>query len=427
MIAFSTASSFPSASSNSSLPMSASPLPVSMSPSFSFTSLFPPSSPHFDSTSVSPNQNVCSFDDEALRLPLAVLYSLFFLFGLVGNLFALWVFVFLHSSQNSVRVFLINCAVADLVLLACLPFRIFYHVNGNKWVLGSVACKMVGNLFYMNMYISITLLGLISLDRYLRLQGKGRARRGLSLTLWGRSRPWSCLACGALWGLSVVALVPMIATAEDREDDGKCFQYKPRSSKAKGKAYFNAVLVVLFWLVFIVLVVSYAKIASRLLRVSRDKPDLPNAQRYKRTAKKSFFVLFLFTVCFGPYHAFRPVYILTQLDQTATCDYLQMVDRTNEVMLLFSAFNSCLDPVMYFLLSGSVRKTAVQTLGRRLGNRLLFLNDATSNSSTTEFRRPSVPVALPETPSVTPRTSICAINATLRRTGLTVLPPTGCQ
>lgn len=405
-----------SASYNSSIPDSGSSLPVWWSSSVSATS------------SVPPNNTTCSFNDEALRLPLAVLYSLFFLFGLVGNLFALWVFLFLHSSRNSVRVFLINCAVADLVLLACLPFRVMYHANGNQWVLGSVACKMVGNLFYMNMYISILLLGLISLDRYLRLKGKGRARRG-TVTVCGHSRPWSWMACGALWGLSLMALVPMIFTAEDKEHTNQCFQYKRRSSKAKGKAYFNGVLVVLFWLVFIMLVVSYAKIASRLLRVSRDKPDLPNARKYQRTAKKSFFVLFLFTICFGPYHTFRPVYILSQLNDTASCEYLQLVDRTNEVMLLFSAFNSCLDPVMYFLLSGSVRKAALQALGHQLGARLPFLNDATSNSSTTEFRRQSAPMALPNTglhtPSVTPRSSICVINSTMRRTGQTTLPHNG--
>ncbi|XP_039649541.1 probable G-protein coupled receptor 34 [Perca fluviatilis] len=422
MTTFSSASSFPftlsaSASSNSSHTLSTLSLPVSMSSFFATTS--------------PPNQTVCSFDDTTLRLPLAVIYSLFFIFGLVGNLFALWVFLFLHSSRNSVRVFLINCAVADLVLLACLPFRVFYHVNGNKWVLGSVACKVVGNLFYMNMYISITLLGLISLDRYLRLKGKGRARRCMRMTLCGRSWSWSWVACGALWGLSLVPLVSMIATAEDKEgeDKEKCFQYKKRV-QAKGKAYFNGVLVFLFWLVFIMLVVSYAKIASQLLRVSRDKPDLPNAQRYERTAKKSFFVLFLFTVCFGPYHAFRPFYIISQLRETVSCDYLKLIDHTNEVMLLFSAFNSCLDPVMYFLLSGSVRKTALQALGHRLGNRLLFLNEATSNSSM-EFRRPSVPMAFPNrelnTPSVTPRTSICVINSNLCRPGLTTLPTTGQQ
>lgn len=360
----------------------------------------------------------------ALRVPLAVIYSLFFIFGLVGNIFALWVFLCLHTSHNSVRVFLINCAVADLVLLACLPFRVFYHLNGNQWILGPATCKLVGNLFYMNMYISITLLGLISLDRYMRLKGKGRARRGMRLRLFGCNRPWSWVACAALWSLSLLAAIPMIATAEDKEGGNKCFQYKKRRS-AKGKAYFNALLVLLFWLVFLMLVVSYAKIASQLLKASRDKPDFPNAQRYQRTAKKSFFVLFLFTICFGPYHAFRPIYILSQLSDNSSCDYLMMVDRTNEVMLLFSAFNSCLDPVMYFLLSGSVRKSALRALGLQLGTRL----DATTNSSTTEYRRTSVPMVLPNTelntPSVTPRSSIYVITSALRRTGVTTLPPSG--
>ncbi|KAM4560194.1 putative G-protein coupled receptor 34a [Odontesthes bonariensis] len=417
---FSTASFTPaplaSASSNLSPSVSTSSFSVSMSSHFSATS-----------PNASTNQTQCIIDDTALRLPLAVIYSLIFVFGLVGNLFALWVFLFLNSSRNSVRVFLINCAVADLVLLTCLPFRVFYHINGNKWTLGTVACKFVGNLFYMNMYVSITLLGLISLDRFLRLRGKGRAQRGMRMRLWGHSRPWSWMACGALWALSLVAIVPMIATPEDTENSGKCFHYKQRHS-ARKKAYFNAVLVLLFWLVFTILVVSYARIASRLLRVSRDKPDLPNAHKYERTAKKSFFVLFLFTLCFGPYHAFRPIYIYSQLDGVS-CDYLHLVDRTNEVMLLFSAFNSCLDPIMYFLLSGSVRKAALQALGHRLGNRFPFLIEATSLSSTAETRRPSMPMALPNsalnTPSLTPRTSICVMNSNLRRTGATILPLSG--
>lgn len=372
----------------------------------------------FSSSSVSSNHTTsCNDQHQTFNWVLVTFYTSFFIFGLIGNLFALWVFVFLQASRNSVRIFLINCAVADLVLLACLPFRIFYHANGNKWLLGSVACKTIGNLFYMNMYISIALLGCISLDRFLRLKGKSRARRGMRVHLCGRSWPWSWVVCSGLWALSIVALIPMIATAEDKEFDNKCFQYKQRNKEAKGKAYFNAVLVVMFWLVFITMVVSYARVAAQLLKVSRDKPDLPNSQRYLRTAKKSFFVLFLFTICFGPYHAFRPIYIISQLNMTIPCDYQQLMDRSNEVMLLFSAFNSCLDPVMYFLLSGSVRKTAF----RALGSRLRSFNDATSNSSTMDYRRQSVPFMLPANDS-TPYSS-GMVNS--RKTSLVVAPSGG--
>ncbi|XP_015246031.1 PREDICTED: probable G-protein coupled receptor 34 [Cyprinodon variegatus] len=405
----------------SSLPPNASFSTSPASISVSVPSFLQSSSPFVTSNATPPN---CG-GNPSLSVPLAGFYMLFFVLGLLGNLFALWVFLFVHSRHNSVRVFLINCAVADLVLLACLPFRVFYHLNGDKWELGQVACKLVGNAFYMNMYMSITLLGLISLDRYVRLKGRGQGRQTIWRRLRGRGQLWGWVVCGSVWSMFLVGTLVMITTKEDKKDENHCFQYKKRRNVA-WKAYVNGGLVLLFWLVFILLVISYAKIASQLLQLSQNRPELPNAQRYKKTAKKSFFVLFLFTVCFAPYHAFRPVYILSQMSSEDDCNYLKMVDRTNEIMLLLSTFNSCLDPVMYFLLSGSVRRTALKVIGHRFGNHLPFLQEGTYNSSTMEYRRPSVPLALHDqvlnNPSLTPRTSFCIINTNLRRTGTTLTP-----
>lgn len=142
-------------------------------------------------TTPAPQQPCVDFG--ALQLPLAVLYSIIFVLGLVGNLVALWVFFHVHSKKNSVRVYLINVAFADLLLVVCLPFRIIYHSQGNTWNLGPTLCKVVGNLFYMNMYISITLLGLISVDRYLKIQ------RGAGTQHRLQSTRWSAAICAALW------------------------------------------------------------------------------------------------------------------------------------------------------------------------------------------------------------------------------------
>ncbi|XP_073708390.1 probable G-protein coupled receptor 34 [Garra rufa] len=358
--------------------------------------------------SPTPDNRSCPLEEENLRLPLAVLYSLIFLFGLAGNLLALWVFLFLHSRRNSVRVFLINVALADLVLLGCLPFRVLYHAQGNVWSLGPRACKAVGNLFYMNMYVSITLMGLISLDRYLKIIGVRGSQRGCG-PRWLRGSRWSLVTCGLLWGVSLMMVVPMIALAEGNEETGKCFQYKQRKH-ARGKAYFNLFMVAVFWLVFVVLLVSYGRIARRLLRASRDKPDLPNASRYARTAKKSFVVPLLFTICFVPYHAFRGFYVASQL-RDISCETRRLMDLTNEIMLLLSALNSCLDPVMYFILSGSVRKATIQALSQFFH---LHHEPAMTNSSTTEFRRTSVSHASTAAVLNTPRGSLGLITATLR-------------
>lgn len=161
----------------------------------------------------------------------------------------------------------------------------------------------------------------------------------------------------------------------------RCFHYKLLHHQ-KWVAYINMVIVIGFWLVFVSLVVSYAKIALKLQRASQNKPSLPNAPHYARTAKKSFFILFLFTICFVPYHLVRIFYIQTQIT-TASCFWQGIADKANEVALLFSALNSCLDPVMYFLLSSSVRKEVSHLLGNMLCVRDIV--GVVGNSSTIEL------------------------------------------
>ncbi|XP_060732339.1 probable G-protein coupled receptor 34 isoform X1 [Tachysurus vachellii] len=296
-----------------------------------------------------------TLNDGTLRVPLAVFYSLFFLFGSGGNMLALWVFLRIHSKKNSVRIFLINLALADLVLMTCLPFRVVYHANNNCWNMHPVFCRVVGNVFYMNMYVSIFLLGVISIDRYVKLQKIWRKQRFLS-------RKQSILTCCLLWVTTAVFITPLIVLGEDHTSSEKCFEYK-HLRNAKWKAYINIAVVFAFWVVYGTLVTSYGKIAMGLLQISKEKPDFPNAAKYSRTARKSFFVLFLFTLCFVPYHIVRIFYIYSQITDVS-CQWIQLVDKMNELSLLLSAFNSCLDPVMYFVLCSSVRRTVLQILQR---------------------------------------------------------------
>ncbi|XP_054470660.1 probable G-protein coupled receptor 34b [Anoplopoma fimbria] len=295
-------------------------------------------------------QTTC-VDYEAMQTLLAVFYTIIFILGLVGNLLALVVFFCVQSKKNSVRVFLINIASADLLLVVCLPFRILYHTKGNIWSLSPTLCKVVGNLFYMNMYISVTLLGLLSVDRYLKIHRGARVQYRL------QSTRWSTALCAVVWIVAFAVTSALLISKNPPQSD-RCFHYKVLTEE-KWKACINICLLVVFWLVFISLVMSYGKIALKLLRASRDKPELRNAASYARSARKSFFILFVFTFCFVPYHLVRVFYINTQITETS-CFWRGVADKANEVALLFSAFNSCLDPVMYFLLSSAVRKEVLR-------------------------------------------------------------------
>ncbi|XP_044139542.1 probable G-protein coupled receptor 34 [Bufo gargarizans] len=299
---------------------------------------------------------ICTMDEATLKYFFAFFYSVIFIIGLMGNGLALYVFLCIHSKRNSVQVYLLNAAIADLLLIVCLPFRIMYHLS-EEWKMGIVFCKVIGNLFYMNMYISIVLLGLISMDRYVKVK-KSQRRHGVS------KRKCSIQICCCLWVAAVLSGMFLIATQSIKEQSAPnmCFHYTHRKDQI-WQAAFNYFVVLIFWIVFVFMILSYVKIGKTLQRISRERAYIPNAGKYNTTAYKSFVVLFIFTICFVPYHTFRIIYIVTQLN-TLSCYWVDKVHKINEITLMLSALNSCLDPIMYFLLSNSVRRTVTRLICR---------------------------------------------------------------
>nr|XP_025034670.1 probable G-protein coupled receptor 34 isoform X1 [Pelodiscus sinensis] len=304
------------------------------------------------------NATLCSINEDSVSLLFIISYSIIFITGLAGNIIALFAFLCINHKRNSIQIYLLNVAIADLLLIFCLPFRILYHINKNTWMLGLIFCKIVGTLFYMNMYISIILLGLISMDRYVKMNKSiGRPK----MLTAARSKYICCI----LWTFSVIGFIMTVAQSAKREEYNStmCFHYRDKRNE-KMEAILNYVLVTIFWIVFFLLVLSYVKIAENLLKISKKRSDFPNAGKYSTTARNSFIVLIIFTLCFVPYHIFRFIYITSQLQHTS-CYWKEIIHKCNEIMLVFSAFNSCLDPVMYFLMSSSVRKTVFQLICRR--------------------------------------------------------------
>ncbi|XP_009891580.1 PREDICTED: probable G-protein coupled receptor 34 [Charadrius vociferus] len=340
------------------------------------------------------NNDSCSLDDNSLSLALIVFYSIIFVIGLVGNIVALFAFLCIHQKRNSIQVYLLNVAIADLLLIFCLPFRILYHVTENTWMFGLILCKIVGTLFYMNMYISIVLLGLISLDRYIKINKSIKRPKMLTTTR-------SIHICCMVWALALTGFIIVVAPSFFKSEDSNstmCFHYRNKQN-AKTEAILNYIIVVIFWIVFFLLILSYVKIAKNLLKISKKRANFPNAGKYTQTARNSFIVLIIFTICFVPYHVFRFAYITSQL-QNPSCYWQEIIHKCNEVMLIFSSFNSCLDPVMYFLMSRSVRKTVFQLICRRLHGDSSLTLDSTSEIKLGQYTQERLSTTTPHSSSL---------------------------
>uniref|UniRef100_A0A8C9R6H5 Probable G-protein coupled receptor 34 n=1 Tax=Scleropages formosus TaxID=113540 RepID=A0A8C9R6H5_SCLFO len=290
------------------------------------------------------NNGTCEVHDGFLSLVLPTGYSLIFIVGLLSNIAAVGVFFTRSHLDSSITVYMKHMALADLLLILCLPARIFYHNRHGPFYL----CRVVGIAFYVSMYASIVFLSLISLDRYLKIIKPVRVFR-IHQVEWSRKAAyvtWTVFALSSLYFL--------ISDRGSKPCDTICFHFHRK--KLTG-GVINLMVVGLFYGLFLVFICVYGTIAMKLRTITLGGNESKARSRRNRVVMKTFVVPTVFTLCFLPYHVVRVPYVLSQMDVIQEESSKQMLHILNELVLCLSALNSCLDPVIYFFLSRIFRKT----------------------------------------------------------------------
>ncbi|XP_073790579.1 G protein-coupled receptor 34 like isoform X2 [Danio rerio] len=299
----------------------------------------------------SSNQS-CMIHDGMLSPSLPIGYIIICCVGLLCNTITLYIFFLRRHIESSMAVYMQHLALADTLLVLCLPLRVYYHNTAGPFSV----CKAVGVLFYINMYSSILFLTLISLDRYLKI----------IKPVWVFSiqkKSWSRKASYGVWVLLILGMIPfLIGSGQKHACDNICFHFHSKGIVAGGVNISTVVIFIVFYIVFISF---YIKIIHKLKGMSLGNGDL---KAKKRVMIKTFLVPAIFTVCFLPYHAVRIPYVLAQLDVIADLPSQQLLHVLNESTLLLSTLNSCLDPIIYYFLSSSYRKTILCAIQGKFKN-----------------------------------------------------------
>lgn len=132
----------------------------------------------------------------------AAILTLAFVLGFPGNLFVIWSVLCQVKKRSVTCVLVLNLALADASVLLSAPLFLRYLLGGRGWEFGSVACKTVHYLSSVNMYVSIYLICLMSMDRWLAvtkpfLSQRMRTKRSLLALLM------------AVWMLAFLLSLPM--------------------------------------------------------------------------------------------------------------------------------------------------------------------------------------------------------------------------
>ncbi|XP_075043298.1 cysteinyl leukotriene receptor 1 [Mixophyes fleayi] len=293
-------------------------------------------------------------------------YSMFTLFGLIGNTFALFVLLKTYSQRTAFHIYMLNLAVSDLVFICTLPFRVDYYVRKSHWVFGDFLCRISSYIFYVNLYISIFILTAMSFTRFLAIVFPVKNLKLVSVT---RAK-W---VCAGIWLFVALTSSPFLMGGSYSQDNiTKCFE-PPITPKNVTKLLILNYISLIFGFIapFIIILVCYSMIIRTLQKNSLKKQQ---ASR-KKAIRMIIIVMTVFFLSFLPYHIQRTIHLYS-ISHSATrnpdCTAELWEQKKVVITLALAASNCCFDPMLYFF-SGenfrrrlsTIRKQSVTSIAQR--------------------------------------------------------------
>ncbi|XP_012383418.2 LOW QUALITY PROTEIN: P2Y purinoceptor 14 [Dasypus novemcinctus] len=306
-----------------------------------------------NATATHPPGKDCSRNPLIMQQIIPVLYLVVFIAGILFNGVSGWIFFYVPSSKSFI-VYLKNIVVADFLMSLTFPFKILSDSGLGPWQLNVFVCRVSAVLFYVNMYVSIVFFGLISFDRYYKIVKS-------LLTSFIHSVSYSKILSVAVWLLMLLLAVPnIILTNQSVKDVAqiKCMELKNELGKKWHKAS-NYIFVGIFWMVFLLLIIFYTAITRKIFK-SHLKSRRISISVKKKSSRNIFSIVFVFVVCFVPYHIARIPYTKSQTEAHYTCQSKEILLYVKEFTLLLSAANVCLDPIFISFYVSHLEKSYVR-------------------------------------------------------------------
>nr|XP_028562581.1 chemokine-like receptor 1 [Podarcis muralis] len=271
-----------------------------------------------------------------------VIYSVSCLLGVTGNGLVIWIAGFKMKKTVKV-VWFLNLAIADFVFTFFLPFSIAYTSLGFHWPFGKLLCKLNSTIAFLNMFASVFLLMIISMDRCALVV----------YPVWSRNYRTTKLAYGialVTWVTAFIISSPYLIfrdTATNSRNVTSCFNnfalsdnYNTEETRRLWRMRHKAMIISRFLFGFLfpftVILVCYSIVAVRMKRRRLTKSTKPF--RIIIAVTVSFFL------CYFPYHIFS---LLEMSKGSANHELKMALFLGIPLASSLAFFNSCINPILY--------------------------------------------------------------------------------
>lgn len=283
-----------------------------------------------------------------------VILSLAFALGFPGNLFVVWSVLCRVKKRSVTCLLVLNLAVADAVVMLSAPVFLRYLSAGPDWEFGAAACKLVHYLSSVNMYVSIYLICLMSMDRWLAvtrpfLSQRMRTKRSLLVLLLG------------VWVMAFILSLPMPfyrsvlkLPLPNNRTLRLCSLYHWRSVGHEVFQFlFETIMACL--VPFTLINTCYSSVICRLRSAM--------FQRKGQGSRLILLIITAFAVFWLPYHIVNIIQVAGLLQGSKSVLGAAKTARPN--VTAFAYFSSAVNPILYvFAGSSHIRQAGLGFMGK---------------------------------------------------------------
>ena len=275
-------------------------------------------------------------------------FGLITLIGTIGNCLVIYVIVSRKRMRTTTNILLLNLAMADLnFVLICIPFSAYVFAtqaitNIEPWPFGDLMCRLMHYLTNVTAYITVYILVLISVIRYMTIIYNTQTTRL-------RTKQNVVIMSVAVWITMLLVNVPITLSYQVTGKNGRrdCDLIENETGKKIYTTFF-AFAYVLPMLTITVLSISILK------HINKQRPSLVDKKKRKSNDKKKqatrliILVVVIFGICWLPVHIHLMIAYFVMPSQ-AWYGYIGML------WSCLAYFNSCVNPIIYNFASKEFR------------------------------------------------------------------------
>nr|XP_033819123.1 melanin-concentrating hormone receptor 1-like [Geotrypetes seraphini] len=282
---------------------------------------------------------------------LPVIFGIICLLGIIGNCIVIYTINKKpKGSHNIADIFIVSLSATDLLFLLGMPFLIHQLLGNGIWHFGAAMCTFITALDANSQFASTYILTAMSVDRYLATVHPIRSSYVRTPCAAGVVILMLCL-------LSLITIIPVVMYTQLIElSDGNagCGIILPNLSI---DIYWYTLyqFFLAFVIPFLIICIVYIKIQKHISCVVVPLPQRNIRARTRKITRTSVTICLAFFFCWAPYYFLQLVHLkITQPTVTFLYAY--------NVAISLGYANSCINPLIYILLSDTFKRHLVKAV-----------------------------------------------------------------